>query len=41
VLFRSLARLRKHDVVQGNADIAAAQAIKPDIAQELANYGIR
>jgi len=38
---RGKAKLRKGDAVGGNADIAAARAIKPDIAQEFASYGVR
>jgi len=34
-------RLKTHEAAQGNADIAAAKAIKPDVEQNFAKYGIR
>jgi hypothetical protein len=38
---RGLARLKRHDAVGGEADIQGAKALKPDVAEELARYGIR
>ena len=38
---RGLARLKKGDTAGGNADIKAAQAIKADIADQLARYEVR
>jgi tetratricopeptide (TPR) repeat protein len=38
---RGLARTKKGDRSGGNADITAAKAIKPDIAEEFARYGLR
>jgi tetratricopeptide (TPR) repeat protein len=38
---RGVAKLRKGDIAGGNADMAAAKAIKPGIAEELARYGVR
>jgi hypothetical protein len=37
---RGVAKLKKGDSAGGNADIAAAKAIKPDIAAVSAGYGI-
>ena len=37
---RGVAKLKKGDTAGGNADIAAAKAIKPDIAVVSAGYGI-
>ena len=37
---RGTAELKKHDA-RGNADVAAAKAIKPDIAEEFARYGVK
>ncbi len=38
---RGVARLRKGDKAEGEADIAAAIAIKADIAQDMAKHGVR
>ena len=38
---RGLAKTRKGDRTGGSADIAAAKAIKTDIAEEFARYGVR
>jgi hypothetical protein len=38
---RGIARLRRGSTAGGNKDIAAAKAIKTDIAEEFASYGIR
>lgn len=38
---RGLAKLKKGDVAGGNADIAAAKAIKPDVADEVARLKVR
>src|SRR5262249_34815368 len=38
---RGKAKLRTGDSAGGNADIEAARAIKPDIAEEFAGYGVR
>lgn len=38
---RGLARQRKGDAAGGAADIAAARAIKADIAEQMARYGLR
>jgi hypothetical protein len=35
-----LAKLRKGDVAGSEADIAAAKAIRADIADEFARYGV-
>ena len=37
---RGMAKRRKQDVAGGNADIAAARAIKPEVSVEFARYGI-
>ena len=37
---RGLAKLKKGDAVGGEADIAAAKAIRADIAEEFARYGV-
>jgi tetratricopeptide (TPR) repeat protein len=37
---RGLAKLKKGDASGGNADIAAAKAIRGDIADEFARYGV-
>jgi Flp pilus assembly protein TadD len=37
---RGTAELKKRNP-RGNADIAAAKAIKPDIAEEFARYGVK
>jgi len=37
---RGVAKLKKGHTAGGNADIAAAKAIKPDIAAVSAGYGI-
>ena len=38
---RGLARLRKGNTDDGNADIAAAKAIQSDVAEEFARYGVK
>ena len=38
---RGVAKLRSGDRAGGEADIAAAQAIKADIAQVYAGYGVK
>jgi tetratricopeptide (TPR) repeat protein len=38
---RGVAKLRKGDAAGGNVDIASTKAIKPDIAEEYAKYGIK
>ena len=38
---RGLARRKKGDTAAGNADIAAAKAIRDDVDKELAEYGFR
>jgi tetratricopeptide (TPR) repeat protein len=38
---RGFARLKKGDTAKGNADIAAAKAITPDIAETLRAYGLK
>jgi tetratricopeptide (TPR) repeat protein len=38
---RGIARQRKGDTAGGDADIAAAKAVKPDIAEVMAKYGVR
>jgi tetratricopeptide (TPR) repeat protein len=38
---RGVAKLRRGDRAGGNADIAAAKAIKNDIAEEFSRYGLR
>ena len=38
---RGLAKARKGDRNGGTADIAAAKAIKSDIADEFARYGLK
>ena len=38
---RGLAKNKKGDSVGGDADIAAAKAIKADIAEEFAGYGVK
>jgi tetratricopeptide (TPR) repeat protein len=38
---RGLARIKKGDRNGGNADISASRAIKSDIAEEFARYGLR
>ena len=37
---RGMAKLKRRDIDGGNADIAAASAIKPDIANVCAHYGV-
>jgi len=37
---RGVARLKKDDTAAGNADIAAAEAIQPDIARQMASLGV-
>jgi hypothetical protein len=34
-------KLKKKDEIGGNSDIASAKAIKPDIAEEFALYGVK
>jgi hypothetical protein len=36
-----MASIAKGDRVGGQADIAAAKAIKPDIVEEFARYGVK
>ena len=36
-----LARQRTGDQAGGDADIAAARTIRPDIAEEMAQYGLK
>ena len=38
---RGLARQKQGDIAAGEADVAAAKALKADIAEEFAGYGIR
>ena len=38
---RGLAKLKGRDTKGGNADLAAARRIRPDIAGEFARYGLR
>jgi tetratricopeptide (TPR) repeat protein len=38
---RGVAKRRKGDIAGGDADIAAAKAIKADIADQMAKYGVR
>ena len=38
---RGIAKLKKGDATGGNADIAAAKAIRPEIADEFARYGVQ
>ena len=38
---RGTAKLKKGDNRGGNADIAAAKAIKPDIAEDFGRYGVK
>jgi len=38
---RGIAKLRKGDTSDGNADIAPAKAIKPDVAEDFAGYGVK
>jgi tetratricopeptide (TPR) repeat protein len=38
---RGTAELKKHIAARGNADVAAAKAVKPDIAEEFARYGVK
>ena len=35
-----MAKRRKGDYVSGNADIAAARAVRPNISAEFAHYGL-
>jgi tetratricopeptide (TPR) repeat protein len=37
---RGMAKRRKQDLAGGNADIAAARAIKADVSAEFARYGV-
>jgi hypothetical protein len=36
-----VAKLKKGDTAGGNADVASAKAMKADIAEEYAKYGIK
>jgi hypothetical protein len=36
-----MAKFKKGDTVGGNADVASAKAIKADIADEYATYGVK
>jgi tetratricopeptide (TPR) repeat protein len=38
---RGLAKLKKGDAVGGQSDMATAEALDPDVMQELARYGIK
>jgi len=38
---RGVVRLKQGDVANGEADIAAAKALKADIAEEYSGYGVR
>ncbi len=38
---RGTAELKKRNTARGDADVAAAKAIKPDIAEEFARYGVK
>jgi hypothetical protein len=38
---RGVAKLKKGNADAGNADIAAAKAIRADIAEEFARYGVQ
>jgi hypothetical protein len=35
-----MAKRRKHDIAGGNADIAAARALKPESSIDFARYGV-
>jgi tetratricopeptide (TPR) repeat protein len=37
---RGLAKLKKNENASGEADVSAAKAIKPNVAEELARYGL-
>ncbi len=37
---RGVAKRRKGDVAGGDADIAAAKALRPDVADPLATWGV-
>ena len=37
---RGMAKRRKHDIASGNADIAAARALKPEISIDFSRYGV-
>ena len=37
---RGMAKRRKQDIAGGNADIAAARALKPEISMDFARYGV-
>ena len=37
---RGLAKLKKGETAAGSADIKAANAIKPNVAEEFAHYGV-
>jgi len=41
VFGRGMAKLKKNDKAGGEADVAAAKAIKPDIAEEFARFGVK
>jgi len=38
---RGVAKMRKGDAAGGGADVRAAKALRPDIAEEFAGYGIQ
>jgi hypothetical protein len=38
---RGIAKLRKGDTSGGNADIAAAKAIKPGVVEDFTRYGVK
>ena len=38
---RGVAKLRKGENESGEADVSAARAIKPNVAEEFARYGLR
>jgi tetratricopeptide (TPR) repeat protein len=38
---RGMAKLKAGNIADGNADIAAAKAVEPDIADIYAGYGVR
>jgi tetratricopeptide (TPR) repeat protein len=38
---RGLAKRKKGDATGGQADVAAAKALRPDVAEEFAKYGVK
>jgi tetratricopeptide (TPR) repeat protein len=38
---RGIAKRRKGDAAGGDADVAAAKALKPDIVEEYSKYGVK